>query len=110
MTEISGIRELLSIVLGASKDAVYREVVEEMHAAFQELIRAEADARRSKTRTLILAMAKYDREIERFKREYDRITGQLTPEGQAALEDYLEMCVQKRKDLVREKNTMKGRR
>ena len=110
MSALNGLGELFKIVLAASKDQVYRETVEKMQAAFQELILAEAEARRDKTATLIHAMAKIDSELIRFQREYRHIAPQLTPEAMQAIDGYLEIIEQKRRALVLEKNALKKRR
>lgn len=110
MASIADWGDLFSVVLAASKDKVYMETVEKMQAAFHELILAEANARRDKTTTLIRAMAKIDGEVIRFKREYERISEQLAPEAKAAIESYLKMIEQKKKDIAHEKNAMKVRR
>ena len=102
--------DLFPVVLSASKDKVYMETAERIQTAFHELILAEADARRDKTTTLIRAMAKIDGEVILFKREYNRIVGQLTPEAITAIDSYLKMIEQKKKDIVQEKNSMKVRR
>lgn len=107
MASIGGFGELFSVVLAASKDKVYMETAEKMEAAFHKLILAEADARRNKTATLIRAMAKIDGEIIRFKREYNRIAEQLAPEAITAIDGYLKMIEQEKKNIIREKNAMK---
>ena len=110
MASIGGFGDLFSVVLAASKDKVYMETAEKMQAAFHELLLAEADARRDKTATLIRAMAKIDGEVIRFKREYNRIAEQLAPEAITAIDGYLKMIEQKKKDIAHEKNAMKVRR
>lgn len=110
MALVGGFGDLFSVVLAASKDKVYMEITEKMQTAFQELILTEADARRNKTATLIRAMAKIDGEVIRFKREYNRISGQLAPEAITAIDGYLKMIEQKKKDIVHEKNSLKVRR
>mgnify|MGYP003291567477 CR=1 FL=1 len=110
MVEIKGLGNLFSVVLAASKDKVYMENAEKLQAAFHELILAEADARRDKTATLIRAMAKIDGEVIRFKREYGRVASQLAPEAITAIDGYLKMIEQKKKDIAHEKNLMKTRR
>ena len=110
MVSIGGIGDLVSVVLAASKDKIYMETAEKMQAAFHELILAEADARRDKTSALIRSMAKIDGEVIRFKREYNRIIDQLSPEAKTAINSYLKMIEQKKKDIAHEKNVMKVRR
>ena len=107
MTSLSGFGDLFSVVLAASKDKVYMETTEKMKVAFHELILAEADARRDKTATLIRAMAKIDCEVIRFKREYKRIAEQLAPDAITAIDGYLKIIEQKKKDINREKNVLK---
>lgn len=107
MASIVGFGDFASFVLAASKDKVYMEAAEKMQAAFHELILAEAEARRVKTSTLILAMARIDCEVIRFKREYSRIAVQLTPEAITEIDGYLKMIDQKKKDITYEKNAMK---
>lgn len=102
--------DLFSIILGVSEDRAYVEAVENMQKAFQELVLAEADARRSKTDTLIRIMAKYDRELLRFKREYSRIQEQLTVDAQKVLDKCISDIEKKRKSIAREKNTLAARR
>lgn len=110
MASIGGLGDLFSVVLAASKDNAYKEAAEKMQAAFHELILTEADARRDKTATLIRLMAKIDGEIIRFKREYGRISKQLSPEAITAIDSYLKTIEQKKKDITYEKNAMKTRR
>ena len=110
MALIGEFGDLFSVVLAASKDKVYMETVEKVQAAFHELILAEADARRDKTTTLIRTMAKIDGEVIRFKIEYNRIIEQLSPEAIAAIDGYLKIIEQKKKDIAHEKNAMKVRR
>ena len=110
MSGINGLGELFSVVLAASKDKVYMETAEKMQAAFHELILAEADSRRDKTANLIRSMVKIDTEVIRFKREYARLTEQLAPEAVTAIDGYLKMIEQKKKDIAHEKNAMKARR
>lgn len=110
MGTFHGLEELFSLVLAVSKDRVYQDSIERMQAAFQELILAEADARRLKTEALIRKLAKIDVEIIRFKREYERIAGQLTPADVAAVDGYLKLIEQKRKEIAQEKNALKTKR
>ena len=110
MASLGGLGDLFSVVLAASKDKVYMETAEKMQAAFHELILAEADARRDKTSALIRALAKIDGEVIRFKREYNRIIDQLAPEAKTAINSYLKMIEQKKKDIAHEKTLMKVRR
>jgi hypothetical protein len=102
--------DLITVMLSAYKDKVYLETTEKMQAAFHELILTEAASRRDKVTALIRAMAKIDAEVIRFKREYSRISNQLTPEAITAIEDYLKIVEQKKKDIIHEKNAMKTRR
>ena len=102
--------DLIGIMLAATKDKVYLETTKKMQAAFHELILAEADSRRDKVKALILAMAKIDREVDQFKREYNRIYNHLAPEAITAIEDYLKIVQQKKKDIAHEKNSIKIRR
>lgn len=106
----NNIGDLIAVMLAVSKDKVYLETTEKMQTAFHELILAEADSRRDKVTTLIRAMAKIDGEVIRFKREYSRIFNQLAPEAITAIEDYLKIVEQKKKDIVHEKNAMKTRK
>ena len=110
MSGINGLGELFSVILAASKDKVYMETVEKMQAAFHELILLEADSRRDKTANLIRSMAKIDTEVIRFKREYARLFEQLAPEAVTAIDSYLKLIEQKKKDIAHEKNAMKVRR
>lgn len=110
MASLGGLGDLFSVILAASKDKVYLETAEKMQAAFHELILAEADARRDKTATLIRAMAKIDGEIIRFKREYKRIEDQLAPNAITAIDSYLKLVEQKKKDISFEKKTIRTRR
>lgn len=110
MASIGRFSDLFSVVLAASKDKVYMETAEKMQVAFHELILAEADARRDKTATLIRAMAKIDGEIILFKKECNRIGEQLSPDAITAIDSYLKMIEQKKKDIAHEKNAMKVRR
>ena len=107
---ISGIEELFSVVSGASKDKVYREIAEKVQDAFHELVLAEADTRREKTAVLIRTMAKMDAELFRFKYEYHRISHQLSPEAILVIDKYLRLIEQKRKDIAFEKNMLKTKR
>lgn len=102
--------DLIAIIMAASKDKVYQETVEKMQQAFHELILAEADSRRDKVATLIRSMAKIDGEIVRFKREYARISSQLAPDAVDAINNYLKIIEQKKKDIIYEKNALKKRR
>ena len=108
--EITGLGDLFSVLLAASKDKKYMETAEKMQAAFHELIVAEADSRRDKVAILIRSMAKIDGEIVRFKREYSRISNQLAPEAIDAINNYLKIVEQKKKDITHEKSTLKTRR
>lgn len=110
MASIDGYGDLFHVILAASKDKAYAEMAEKMQVAFHELILAEADARRDKTTTLIRARAKIDSELIRFKREYNRIADQLAPEAITAIDCYIKMIEQKKKDLIHEKNAMKVKR
>ena len=101
---------MFSIILGVSKDHAYIEAVKNMQKAFQDLVLAEADSRRSKTDTLIRIMAKYDREVYRFKREYFRIREQLTTDAQKKIDKYILDIEKERKLIVREKNALATRR
>lgn len=102
--------DLIAVMLAASKDKVYLETAEKMQVAFHELILTEADSRRNKVTALIRSMAKIDSEVIRFKREYSRISNQLAPEAITAIENYLKIVEQKKKDIVHEKNAMKTRK
>lgn len=110
MASIGGFGDLVSVVLAASQDKAYMETVEKMQTAFHELILAEADARRGKTATLIRAMAKIDGEVIRFKREYNRIAEQLAPEARTAIDGYLKIIEQKKKDIAFEKKSLRTTR
>lgn len=102
--------DIFSFLMAASKDKAYEESVERVQNAFHTLILADAEARRSKTATLISAMAKIDAELIRFKREYNRIENQLTPEAKQHIEKYIVEIVNKKKDIIQEKNSIKVRR
>lgn len=106
----NSLSDLVSIMMAASKDKVYVETVEKMQQAFHELILAEADSRRDKVSTLICSMAKIDSEVIRFKREYARVSAQLSPDAVKAIDNYLKIVEQKKKDIVYEKNSLKKRR
>lgn len=107
MASIIGFGDLFSIVLAASKDKAYVDAAKKIETAFHELILAEADARRDKTAALICAMAKIDDEVIRFKRVYNCIVKQLTPEAIAAIDGWLKKMEQKKKDIIHEKNVLK---
>lgn len=106
-TTFSGLCDLISIISAASKDKSYSETVKKMHKTFQELILAEANARRNKIDSLIRTMAKIDSEIFRFKYEYARISNQLTPEAISKINKFLRDYEQKKKDIIFEKNRLK---
>lgn len=110
MSAVNGLGDLFAVVLAASKDKAYIETVEKMQAAFHELILAEAESRRDKTETLIREMSKIDREMIRFKREYNRIRTQLAPETIIAIDNYLKSIEQKKKELCYKKDMLKNRR
>ncbi len=103
-----GLGEFFSVALSASKDQAYREAARAMEEAWHDLIIAEADSRRQKSNVLIRALAKIDRELMHFKREYSRIAGKLTAEAQKQLEQYIRDAEQYRKDIIFEKNQLKG--
>lgn len=107
---VDNISDLLSIIIAASKDKVYLENVEKMQQAFHELILAEAESRRNKVSSLIRAKAKIDVEVECFKKEYARISGQLSQEAVDAINNYLKIIEQKKKDISYEKNKLKIKR
>lgn len=104
------ISDLLAVLMGASKDNVYLETVEKMQQAFHELILAEADSRRNKVTTLIRSKAKLDAEVACFKKEYERISDQLSQEAVDAIDNYLKIIEQKKKDISYEKNKLKIKR
>ncbi len=97
------------MLLGISKDRAYVEAIENMQDAFGELILAEAESRRSKTDTLIRVLAKYDRELNRFKREYSRIQEQLTEDAKNVLDQYISDIEKKRRSIIREKASLAKR-
>lgn len=107
---VDNISDLLAIIMGASKDKVYLETVEKNQQAFHELILAEADSRRNKVSSLIRSKAKIDVEVACFKKEYDRISGQLSKEAVDAIDNYLKIIEQKKKDISYEKNMLKIKR
>lgn len=109
MISLGGADDLFSIVLAVFKDKAYMETAKKMQVAFHELILAEADARRDKTTTLICARAKFESEIIRFKKVYNHISEQLTPEAKATIDRWLKMLEQKKKDLIHEKDGLKRR-
>ena len=85
---MANVGEFLSVLLAASKDRAYVEAVEKMQRAFQELVLTEAEARRTKTDTIIRVMAKYDMELQKFKRAYSLIDGQLTNDAKNVIDGY----------------------
>ncbi len=99
--------DLFSIVFAASKDKIYLETSEKLQQAFHELIIAEANSRRNKITTLIKSMAKIDCEIIKFKQAYSRIYKQLTLDAIDAINQYLKIIEQKKKDIIREKDKLK---
>lgn len=107
---VDNINDLFLIIMGASKDKIYLETVEKTQQAFHELILAEADSRRNKVSSLIRSKAKIDVEVACFKKEYERISGQLSEEAVDVINKYLKIIEQKKKDISNEKNMLKIKR
>ena len=65
----------LELAVAFYKDKVQRELLEKFRVESCRLLEADAEARRTKTREDILAMAKLKNELFKFKLTYSKICG-----------------------------------
>lgn len=100
-------QELLSLLSAISKDRAYQTAAENLRSAYHNYMTAEADARRQKTSSLIEAMARIDREILLYRREYQRIRPMLSPDAVCDIEQFLAQAEKKKRDISMEKRMIR---
>lgn len=92
----------IKIAIAIYKDKVQRDLLEKFRVESCRLLEADAEARRTKTREDILAMAKLKNELFKFKLTYSKICG--TCGNVEAVDNYLRGVEKKIKLLSYKKN------
>ena len=92
----------IELAVAIYKDNVQRELIEKFRVESRRLLEADAEARRSKARENILAMAKLKNELCKFKLTYSKICG--TCGNVEAVDNYLRGIEKKVKLLSYKKN------
>lgn len=92
----------IELAVAIYKDKVQRELIEKFRVESRRLLEADAEARRSKARENILAMAKLKNELFKFKLTYSMICGICG--NIEAVDNYLRSVEKKVKLLSYKKN------
>lgn len=95
----------LELAIAYYKDKVQQELLEKFRVESRLLLQADADARRTKARENILAMARLRTELEKFKFIYNRLSG--TCGSIEAVDQYLRKIETKVKKLSYNKNNIR---
>lgn len=97
---------LLDVALGIAKDKAFEDALRSVQAAQREYLKADADARRIKTKSIIQQMAELDAATHRLRHEYTRIHPMLTPDAQAHFDKLFESLSRQRSFLVQKKKSL----
>ena len=104
--ETSDLMYLLDVALGIVKDRAFEEALRSVQTAQREYLKADADVRRVKTKTIIQQMAKLDAAVLRLEREYTRMQPMLTPDAQVHFDKLFKSLSRQRSLLVQKKRAL----
>ena len=95
-------KDVLDIALAFYKDKIQSDALHRFHSEFIQLQEADAEARRSKAKTLIMQMAKRKIALNQFEMTYQSIQGRV---GKVeALDEYIASIKQEIKRVSDAKN------
>lgn len=95
----------IELAVALYKDKVQQELLEKFRVESRLLLQADAEARRTKARENILAIARLRIELDKFKFIYNRLSGICGSID--SIDDYLREIESKVKRLSYQKNNLK---
>ena len=100
-----GSANFIELAVALYKDKVQQELLEKFRVESRLLLQADAEARRTKARENILAIARLRIELDKFKFIYNRLSGICGSID--SIDDYLREIESKVKRLSYQKNNLK---
>ncbi|GKU25195.1 hypothetical protein [Clostridium folliculivorans] len=98
--------EIIKIFSAIKKDSVREKIIENIKAANMELLKVEADSRRSKSTEIIKQMFRLDMAIKEFEINYTLLKSTSDIDNIKAIDDYIASIKKRRRDLSSEKRRL----
>ena len=98
--------DLINIFMAKAKDEAYREAMENIKVSYKRLMEIDTQCKRDKVSAIIKAMTEINLELNKFKREYNKLINVFNDEAKETIDRFIKQYEFKYKELLLEKNKL----